>query len=115
MLTIRWDFPLLSSHQFCDDAPDSNDRQFHREIVDLVKARATRKQLGHKFDGYQLVVDNANQLLAVDFHFLGENSHGAYHTVGPFMRDLDAELKDRAWRRTGSAAEGCVWRIVRPA
>ena len=55
------------------------------------EARATRKQLGHKFDGYQLVVDNANQLLAVDFHFLGENSHGAYHTVGPFMRDLVAE------------------------
>lgn len=93
MLIVRRDFPHLSPLSFIDDALSSADRQFHREIIALVKERSTRKQLGQKFDGYQLVVDGENKPLAIEFRFLGTNSHGAHHTVGPFMRDIIAELR----------------------
>jgi hypothetical protein len=93
MLTIRWDFPHLSPRRYSEDRFDPEDHQFHREILDIVKVRATRKQLGQKFDGYQFVMDGDDRLAEIQFHFLGGNNHGAYHTVSPFMRDLVVELR----------------------
>ena len=85
----------MPSSRLWDGQFDASDRGFHQQVLELVNARATRKQLGQKFEGFSLVRDDGGNLAAINFRFLGTNGHGASHTVNPFMRDIVAELRSK--------------------
>lgn len=73
----------------------SEDLQFQKELVELVRSRASRKQLGDRFVRIVRIVEasGGGEPTGIDFEFTGDNSHGAQHTIEPFIRDLAAELR----------------------
>ena len=78
-----------------EESSRSEDLQFQKELVELVRSRANRKQLGDRFVRIGRIVEAGgdDEPAGIDFEFTGDNSHGAQHTVEPFIRDLAAELR----------------------
>ena len=73
----------------------SESEALRREIAAKAVERASRRQLGPKFDGVS-IVETGQDGPELAFIFLGDNRHGAGRDVTAFLRDIVAEFA--AWR-----------------
>lgn len=72
----------------------SESEPLRREIAAKAVERASRRQLGPKFDRVSIVEINEDGP-ELEFTFLGNNGHGAGQDVTAFLRDIVAEFNAR--------------------
>lgn len=88
MFTYRIDF--LFWH---DDIQSDDGHQFCKELADRLAKRASRKQLGDRFNRVVTVVDSTGYPIAAEFEFTGSNRHAADRDCLALMRDIAVDLR----------------------